>query len=306
MTTTYTLSDLKPLTTNQYDECRERALKRVQSRIGDRPSRQHFERELGRLWTALDSLALVVFICALVVSSAHIMIHMGKVADASFAISGAGAYMSQSLYVAIHQWALIPLAEGSLILFTVMFSLTGKSWRRWLYLLLALAAVTFVLVANVQSGIGALESILAPAFTIGIGLKLEHLIVQGMKRRRDVDERYLSALSIWEAANLDATKHPDYTPMMAQEIWAAVVKLKANQWATEAGAGFKRAAVGREMKRDTWAYDDVQPENALQVDEPAGKGSKPANQDVPFGSIAPIQAVPDFTAMTGRVNGHGG
>ncbi|HSS97893.1 MAG TPA: hypothetical protein VLK33_12725, partial [Terriglobales bacterium] len=82
-----------------------------------------------------------------------------------------------------------------MILFLVMFGM-GEGWRRWVSFALALLAGLFVLVANWQSGIGVLESLLAPAFTIGIGLKLEHLIVQTITRRESVDTRYLEALSI--------------------------------------------------------------------------------------------------------------
>lgn len=298
--TTYTLADLKQLTLDQYDACKERALERTHKRIGERPTRRQFERELGRLWTMLDLIALVVFACALVVSSAHIIIHMGKLASASFDATGAAAFMDKSVFVAIHQWALIPLAEGSLILFTVMFSVTHHTWRRWLYLLLAAVAVMFVLVANLQSGIGLLESILAPAFTIGIGLKLEMLIVQSLKRRREVDAKYLEAMNIYEAATQDATAHPAYKRHLMQEIWQKLMSLKANQVFADAPPGFKRLAVEREMKRDQWMDDASELVDVVEVDA-LPKEVKADNPQVPFGSLVPEMG--DRASMPTTLNG---
>jgi hypothetical protein len=142
-----------------------------------------------------------------------------------------------------------------MILFLVMFGMSKDGWRKWVYLLLALAALTFVFVANWQSGMGALESILAPVFTVGIGLKLEHLIGQSLTRREEVDKRYMDALTQFEVADQDATKHPEYMPLLRQEIWQRLVNLPSNKDYREMPAPFKAAAVRREMERDTWAYD---------------------------------------------------
>jgi hypothetical protein len=256
----FDLNRLKGLTTDQYDQARAKALERTQARIGSKPHRADFERELGRLWTVLDLIALLVFGAALLVSSVHIISHMGKLAAASYTATAqaqAGTVISRDFFVAVHQWMLIPLAEGSMILFLVMFGLSKNSWRRWVYFVLALAAVVFVIVANWQSGIGVLESLLPPAFTIGIGLKLEHLIVQGLKRRESVTGRYLEALHVWENASQDATKHPDYVPILRQELWARLAGLSSNKDFRDAPAGFKALAVRRELERDTWAYEGM-------------------------------------------------
>lgn len=251
------LSKLKPLTTDQYDACHAKALERVQGRIGNKPRRADFQRELGRLWTVLDILALVVFLAAFIVSSVHIIQHMGKLAADSYGSQSgaAGILFSLESYTVIHQLALIFLAEGSMILFLVMFGMTSRDWRKWVYLALSMVALVFVFVANWQSEIGLLESVLAPVFTVGIGLKLEHLIVQSMKRRNEVDKRYLEALNTYEAASKDATQHPDYVPMLRQEVWQKLISLASNKDFKDAPAAFKAAAVRREMERDTWAYD---------------------------------------------------
>lgn len=256
------LSDLRQLTTLQFDESKERAAKRVGRHLGERPTPAQFGRDMGRLWTVLDVLALVVFIPALLISSIHIITHVGALSSSAYdgiQQSANGTVFTRDLFVASHQWLLIPLAEGSMILFLVMFGVSRDGWRRWVYFVLAGLAVLFVLTANLSSGLGLLESVLAPAFTIGIGLKLEHLIMQHLKRSNEIARRYREALDIWEAAALDPAAHPNYRPYLMAEIWAALMKPKGNQWATEAGPGFKRAAVERELERDNWTIGDVQP-----------------------------------------------
>jgi hypothetical protein len=253
---TLDLNRLKPLTTEQSDAARRKALERVTARIGSRPSRKDFQRELGSMLTLLDALALLVFIPALTVSSIHIIQHMGALANVSYAAIAtysAGTVIGRDLYTAAHQWLLIPLAEASMLLFLVMFTLT-KGWRRVVFLALAIAAVLFVTIANVASGIGSLESVLAPLFTIGIGLHLESLIVRQLERRSDVSSRYLAALSTWEAASQDATKHPDYLPILKQELWARLMALTNNKPFADAPAAFRHAAVRRELERDMWAF----------------------------------------------------
>lgn len=303
----YTINDLKALTIAQYDECRARALERVSKRIGDKPTRQQFQRELGRLWTVLDIIALVVFIPALVVSSIHIISHMGHLAETSYLNStqaSAGTIVSRDLFVAVHQWMLIPLAEGSMILFLVMFGQSRKGWRRWVYFALAMLAGVFVLVANWQSGIGLLESLLAPAFTIGIGLKLEHLIVQTLRRKEEVDSRYLQALAVYEAATHDPAQHPDFTQLLWTEIWQKLVSLKANAGFVDAPPGFKQAAVKRELQKDQWAIEEVAPVTEFASIEEVSK--QPS--DTPFGSTALDlgKVDPESMKMTRHASVNGG
>jgi hypothetical protein len=251
----------------------------------------------------LDLLAVVVFIPSLLISSIHIVTHVGALSSAAFDHlnqSTSGTILSRDLFVAAHQWLLIPLAEGSMILFLVMFGVSRDGWRRWVYFFLATLAVVFVLAANLSSGLGLLESVLAPAFTIGIGLKLEHLIMQYLKRSNEVSKKYLEALAIWEATTADATQAPDYKPYLMNELWAALLKPKGNQWAVEAPSGFKLAAVNRELERENWTHGAVVPVIEFQSEEEV----RPQEVAVPFGNTATGDHEP--TLMTASANGHGG
>jgi hypothetical protein len=296
------LENMKPLTTEQYDKCRESATARVTKRIGERPVRQQFQRELGSLITLLDVIAILVFVSAFIVSSIHIISHMGKLASASYTTVSqprAGIVISQDLYVAVHQWMLIPLAEGSMILFLVMFGMSDKNWRKWVYFALAAVAVSFVMVANIQSGIGWLESLMPPIFTIGIGLKLEQLIVQSLRRREGINRRYIEALEVWEAATQDATQHPDFLPILRQEIWQKLIALKANTEFVDAPSPFKRDAVQRELERERWTYED-HGDNFVTSQVLPGEAPTPR----PFGNILPTLGGLGTTKVAPSANGH--
>lgn len=261
------INDLKQLSTEQYDKCRESALERVKARIGNKPTRKDFERELGALWSVLDVLALVVFVAALVVSSAHIIQHMGVLASQSFgkqtALSG-GTQMGTSLWVSIHQWGYIALSEASMILFMTLFAIS-RTWRRWVFVALALVAAVFVVIANWQSGTGLLESIMPPIFTLGIGFHLERLIVASLKRKNEVTRRYLAALSDYEAATHAPESHSQYRTYLMQSLWDKLISLKVNRAFVDAPNGFRVAACLRELEREEWV--NAQPDTTIEIDE---------------------------------------
>jgi hypothetical protein len=298
------LTSLKTLTTEQYDRARRKALERVQKRIGDKPKRVDFYRDLGSIFTLLDGLMFAVFIPAFIVSSIHILQHMGALANASYptiATYRAGTVIGQDFYATVHQWALIPLAEASMLLFLVMFAMTKREdWRKWVFLVLATVATAFVVIVNAGAGLG-LESLLAPVFTIGVGLHLEGLIVRQLERRSDVNTRYLAALAMWEAASQDATKHPNYVPILKQEVGAPLNNLSSNKAFVDAPVSLKHAAVIREMERDTWAYQGGDDMKNLSYSLPIRpNGSHPESE----GEAAPKHPLEELSSIT-RVNDDG-
>ncbi|MBE0688685.1 MAG: hypothetical protein IH587_01010, partial [Anaerolineae bacterium] len=132
-----------------------------------------------------------------------------------------------------------------------------RHWRtRWfsIPLLLAFLAAMFVLIANLESGVNPLVSLMPPAFTLGIAVRLEAIIAAYLRRRDDISNRYLEAQKIWEVASKDPEKHPEFIPLFKQELWQAIVR-KNRGW-EDAPNDMRRAAVWREMERERWAYDD--------------------------------------------------
>lgn len=292
------LAHLKPLTTEQYDRCREAALRRVQARIGSRPQRQHFEREYARLWSVLDILALIIFIAALAVSSLHILTWSGREAGRVFDETGVTGWAVDALtFGRIHQLGLIAMSEASILLFTVMFRLT-RNRVRWILLALAIGAVVFVFSANLASGIAPFVALLVPAFTVGISIRLEWLLVEGLKRRREVDEKYRAALAQYETASQDATQHPHYAAILRQELWQKIASLKVNQVYVDAPPALKLEAVNRELQRELWAYEGE------QVTLPAGAYNLSPTAEVSTVETPLVTVTQTAPAVNGNGTGH--
>lgn len=262
----------------------------------------------------MDALALIVFIAALAVSSAHIITHMGLLATSSYdPTTRAGIVLSIGDYTVVHQIAMILLAEASMLLFMIIHGMSAKEreQRHWILRLLslpfvlALIAATFVFVANWQSGIGLLESLMPPVFTVGIGLHLEHLIVAGLQRREDIDSRYLAALEVYESATEDPTKHPEYIPMLRQEIWQRLLGLPANRDFRDAPHWLKHAAVRRELERDQWAYRETLEQSADDWQPERPTSALPKGRKANSGSILPVLDGEKSTSTMLHANGHG-
>lgn len=294
------INDLKQLTTDQYDKCRELALERVKSRIGSKPQRKDFERELGALWGVLDILALIVFVAAFIISSLHIQDYVLS------EVTGKG----DTAYTLINQWGYIALAESSMVLFMVLHGLTAKQRRArgWflrhvsIHLMLSSVAGVFIFTANLSSGIGELLAIMPPLFTTGIAFNMERLIIAGITRRNEVDTRYLASLKDFEAASKDPEQHSLFPSFFKQELWSKLISLKPNQGFKDAPAGFKAAAVEREMERDQWV--SATPDATIEVIPTEIKEVK-AMPPNPFGSIAPDWEQDALKSIPMSANGNG-
>lgn len=267
------LDQLQPLTTTQYDKCRETAQARIRKRIGTKPEYKDFKVHYGGRWwqrlfiasNVLNGLALIIFTAALVMSSMNIITHMGIVAETGYQnLTGdktlSGLIITETNYVAINQIAAIFLAESAMIVFIVKFALDQRRWFHWrrlAFALMALAAAIFVIYSNINSQMEPFESILPPVFTIGVGIFFEQIIVDALKERREIMTRLQAALEKWQAESQDITQHPDYRPALYQEVWQKLVSLKANRGFVDYPSDFKRAAVERELERDLWAFDQM-------------------------------------------------
>lgn len=259
------LDDIQQLTLDQYDNCKALVVQRVQNLIGPKPTRKELSRDEGQLLTPLDWIAFAVFIPAFIVSSVHIINHVGKMASTSFqsAQYTVGITFETWLYTVIHQVGFVFLAEASMLLFLVTWRMTLKPETKWYHftpmtnLLLSVVAMIFVIVSNISSGLSPLEAVMPPIFTIGIGFHLEKIIVEFIRRRESLTKRLTEALDFWEKAQEDPSKHPEYRPLLVREIWEKLVRLKANRDYADVSPILKWSAVNREMERDTWAHDQV-------------------------------------------------
>lgn len=295
---TLTLNDMKQLSIDQYERARSRALERVKARIGERPTREQFKRELGAIATPLDWIALLVFVAALAISSLHIIHYMGENAAYSPG-QQSGIIIDNGTWAVVHQVGAILLAESAAILFMTAHSMSAparasRHWSiRWISipLLLALTAAVFVFVANLSSGVGLLIGIMPPLFTLGIAVRLEAIIVEVIRRREQVNTMYLDALDVFEQASADPQLHPQFKQFVKQELWAALIALKANEPFRDAPSGFRAAAVARELQRDEWMDAAPVVEFVVEVIKP----KKEVTEGIPFGRLAHEPGEPEFT-----------
>jgi hypothetical protein len=149
-----------------------------------------------------------------------------------------------------------------------------------------------------------LESIMPPVFTVGIGVHLEKLIVSGIHRRQEIDDRYLKALTIYEQAAVDPTQHPEYIPLLRQEIWEKLVSLPSNRDFRNAPPSFKHAAVRYELERSRWAYGDPPVETEDWTPERPTTALTPGRKRT-SGSSLPVPDDDGSTTPMLHVNGHG-
>lgn len=260
------LKALRPLTQEERQTAQAAARAAVIRDAGDRPERRQFQRELGSSFTLLDYLALVVFVAALAISSAHIIQYMKAEATESYqAGTSAGLYISQNVYALTHEIGAILLAESAAILFMTMHSMTsaGRANRRYglrylsIPLVLALMSAIFIFTANLSSGVNWLVSIMPPLFTLGIAVRLEQLIVSSLQNRDEVNRRYLQSLHDWETATAKPEHHPKYIQMYANALKDAIYKANSRREAAKALTIVEwRLLVKREIAADQW-YEDV-------------------------------------------------
>jgi hypothetical protein len=250
-----------PLSSQQRDYAHQKAKERILALIGPKPTRDQFLKEYGRLWGILDVLVLLIFLAALAISSAHIVKHMGSLSSAvDLTRFNGGLQINESTWIAVHQFGFIVLAESAMLLFMILFSMERKWWRRILSLLLAITAMSFVISANIQSGIGTLESIMPPLFTIGIGLHIERLIVQAIKRRNSVQVAYETALIEWERSTASTEAHPNWKRVYRETLFDTLVdaqvgrgKSERQAYLRELSPGQKLRLVNQEINASSWA-----------------------------------------------------
>lgn len=276
------LKTLKGLTLTQYDDAKATTFGRVQKLIGQKPTRKSLQREQASLFTPLDFLAIIVFLAAFWVSSVHIITHMGKLATSTYSetTEPLGFVVDGQTYAVAHQMSFIFLAEASMLLFMVTWRMQTRDHTGTLklpligqtkiptkifsvYLILSLIAMSFVLVANLASGLTVLEALMPPMFTIGLGFHVEHIIVQWLDRRTLLDKRFIEKMDIWEKSSEDPTTHPKYRELLMREVWDKIARVRDNKELADAPAQLKLVAVHRELERDQWTSEAIKVEERV-------------------------------------------
>lgn len=268
--TNNTVDEIKPLTLTQYHNCKDTAKNRIYALNGHKPTKKGLAREQLPLTNLLDWLALIVFFAAFIVSSLHILEHVGSISENAYQISESGLlkHVNKDFYIILSQIGMVFLAEASMLLFMTRWYIETKGETNYLKCLnvsfvLSIMAMVFVLYANFKSGLSVLEAMLPPFFTIGLGFQLEQLIANTLERQLTLDKLYHDKLSLWEIADENPEKHQKYANLLKQEVWDRVSRLKANESYRDSPNSIKLAAVNRELDRDNWLDEVARVEEKL-------------------------------------------
>lgn len=270
ISTVDSIRQVQPLSVAQYEQAKLEAEQAVRAKAGKRPKRSDFAFEAAPIWSLWDIPALIIMLAALLLSSAHIMTHMGKQAAETYPLATrlVGDLWDRATYGRVHQYAALAMAEAAVLLFMMLFAAlpkprSGDYWDRagWLgqkalFLVLAVGAGLFVFNANLQAGTGWLESVLPPALTLGLGLYLETKLRATLERQNAITAQYREALHLWQQAQQNIAEHPDYRPILRKVIADKLQQLPGNV-GLDIPYDVLAEAVAREILRDElWQRSD--------------------------------------------------
>jgi len=268
----YDITKFKPLNSEQRQRAGREAVNLVLSGLGEEPTRESFTRQYGTTrWDSfIDITAIFIFVMALAASSTHIVAHMGQQAKISFMESNgtAGIRFSADSFTFFNQLPYFFMAELAMIFFAMLHFMRSSERRgrrlgfgrysikaEWLSIssLLAVGCGTFVLKANLESGMGLVESLLPPAVTIGLGLYLEGRWTSAIQRNLDIETNYSDAYNAWKLSHNNPEENTKYPPAYHLKLWESLLRLKGGEYYRDAPSVFKAAAVRRELAEERWS-----------------------------------------------------
>jgi len=252
---------------SQYDRiaARERALDAVKAFAGAAPSRANYRHSSQSEYPAwlrllIVGLAVVVLVCAFALSAMRLY-HVGS---ATFEAS-----IPSPTAATVAGVAIVLLSEAAAVLFTIAYSVLGKSisQRRILALsvagtaALALSGNYYVALHNhALTVFGVLEAMLPPLLTLSTAYVLKALMLDEIAARHQDELAYQAALAEWKAATAHPEDHPRYIQMYANEIYDALMKANSRrstavEWLHGLDSGQKSALVRAEINADNWLDD---------------------------------------------------
>jgi hypothetical protein len=220
------MTEIKHLTVNQYEQAVTRARAAVLKRAGDEPERSSYAMSYEPLVTWLDGLIAVVFGAAFVISA----IHMFAFAAGQAAITHtetAGISPTLAASTVAMQLASVLLAEFAMLAFFTYGGVELKRGHRGYgitYYALGALAAAFVFYVNLASGAMLLMAVIPPVVTVGIGFRLEAILMEYIRRQDEINTRYQAAMADWNAARDDVTQHSEYMPMLQRIVWESLLR----------------------------------------------------------------------------------
>lgn len=249
---------LRPLTTVQRGQAKERAVKATLREIGDKPTFAQFENTtIGKfppeLIQRVTRLAYGFLIAAFIPSAIRL-----------FAIGYDTFYHSiESKALAVVVAAcVVSLAEIGAILFTLAFAvLPVHRLTRALLVTAMLVSVSISLIGNYTFALHGqgvnlfawLEALGPPTLTLITAYILKEVGLDSIKRRHADKVAYDNAVSEWQKQVDDIEQHKHYIYNLANSIWDAIVtKNRSLADGVEFDAETKSYYVRLELQQENW------------------------------------------------------
>jgi hypothetical protein len=164
----------------------------------------------------------------------------------------------------------VVLAEASAVLFTVSLSALGRSkFLRAVFILLAALSTVWAFAGNYFAALYGheatlfswLDAMLPPIFTIGASIALEQIMFAQMEQYHQDNERFRSALSVYEKQTANPADHDRFMPLYANALKDKVYEVnKRRSWQGQKVVEIMNmlthqewsVLVQREMNADIW------------------------------------------------------
>lgn len=249
---------LRPLTTVQRSQAKERAVKATLREIGDKPSFAQFENtSVGKfppeLINRVTRLAYGFLLAAFIPSA----IRLFAIGYTTF-----HSNIESKVLAALVASCVVALAEIGAILFTLAFAvLPVHRLTRVLLISAMLVSVSISLVGNYTFALHGhrvnvftwLEALGPPSLTLITAYILKEVGLDAIKRRHADKVAYDHALNEWQGRIEAVEHHGSYMSNLANSYWDAIVtKNRAITDGVEFDAATKSHYVRFELQQDNW------------------------------------------------------
>lgn len=268
------MADYKPLNQQQRLDARRRAIAAVETLAGAAPNREKFKHSSqseypGWLRWFIVVLALVVLACAFALSSMRLY----EIGRTTFSAS-----IDRPAAATVAGLAIVLLSEAASVLFTIAYSVLGRSAAQRRILALSVAATAaLALSGNYYVALhqhevtvfAVLEAMLPPLLTLSTAYVLKALMLDEIAARHADELAYQRAWDAWKVATSNPEDHPRYTQMYANELWDGLVKTNRREavrdWLQALDGGQRSQLVQREMKADNWLETTLSEDTASVI-----------------------------------------
>jgi hypothetical protein len=254
--------DYKRLSQEERLAARNRAIETVKEFAGAMPNRDHFKHSQQSEYPAwlrglIVGLALVVLLTAFILSAMRLY----DIGHRTFAVS-----INHDLSATVAGAAIVTLAEAASVLFTLAYSVLGKTPVQRQILAasvvgtacLALSGNFYVaLYGHPLTAFTVLEAMLPPLLTLSTAYVLKALMLDEIAARHADELAYQGELAQWRLATSNPDQHSDYPQIYANELWDALLKANNRKeavkgWLLSLDSRGKTRLVQAEMLADSW------------------------------------------------------